>query len=489
MTSLTRLRVHALFVDTHVSGRASSREHRAHRAKRTRSACWRWVCLIAAAAMASAALSGCASVGQPRVVEYDYENQPIARPGHALNEAHPRFATPPADPNVNFDAPDADVSPAAHALAQQSQRDVEMLLEASQSRGAMTSTSQQLPSDGIAGTADDRGSVHGSAMAAPQRTIIWNDGPSLSDVPAAAPSTQPLHGASSASLPPAASNASDTAHHERTPLAALSTGTDDAGAAHDADAVIDVALLRPDRIRQLIVDLSRELYAEGAYSAHPLRELAIIAALSMHDQQRRLDPAAIPDLTEDERQVLAGLQSFFTTIGERLGSETSVSSNTSVSNAVAEAAATLRQSLVHEPVLKLPTAALCTRVGGFGDYTPFEKYAFLAATEQKAIVYLEIGDFVSEINQYNEYVTEISQQLTIYGERDGIPVWKEDWLTATDVTRNKRQDFFTTQIIALPKALGVGRYILKIRVRDEKSKAESETSITFELIADPKLLR
>jgi hypothetical protein len=87
----------------------------------------------------------------------------------------------------------------------------------------------------------------------------------------------------------------------------------------------------------------------------------------------------------------------------------------------------------------------------------------------------------------NQWLTEISQQLEIISDRDGIPVWSEPWQKAVDVTSHRRRDFFTTQIITLPEALSVGRYHLKIRVRDEKSGAETEESITFEMVADPKL--
>lgn len=254
-----------------------------------------------------------------------------------------------------------------------------------------------------------------------------------------------------------------------------------AAASQPAASQPDASTLRPDRIRQLTVDLARELYAAGAYSENPLRELVVIAAMNMSDPERRLDPAAIPDLTDDERQLLASLQTFFTSMGE------SMDKGSELSAGVASAAAALRSALVHEPQLKLPSIALCTRVGGFGDYSPFERNAFLAGAEQKAIVYLEVADFVSEVNQNNEFVTELSQQLTLYSDRDGIPVWKEDWQPATDVTRNKRQDFFTVQVIKFPKALSVGRYTLKVRVRDEKSKAESETGLPVEIVADPKM--
>ncbi len=56
-----------------------------------------------------------------------------------------------------------------------------------------------------------------------------------------------------------------------------------------------------------------------------------------------------------------------------------------------------------------------------------------------------------------------------------------------DVTSKTRRDFFTTQLIALPPALSVGKYHLKIRVRDENSGAEAEDSLPFEMVADSKL--
>jgi hypothetical protein len=42
-------------------------------------------------------------------------------------------------------------------------------------------------------------------------------------------------------------------------------------------------------------------------------------------------------------------------------------------------------------------------------------------------------------------------------------------------------------VITLPKALSVGKYTLKVRLRDEKSGAETEGSLPFEMVADPKL--
>jgi hypothetical protein len=239
--------------------------------------------------------------------------------------------------------------------------------------------------------------------------------------------------------------------------------------------------LNPDRLNQLMVDLGRELYASGAYSDTPLRQLLVIAAMSMIDPQRTLDPQAVPDLSEKERELLAKLQAFFAELGR------SLEGTNDVEHTIVDAVARLRESIVRPPQLQLPTATLCTRVGGFGDYSAFGRNTFLAHSEQKVIVYLEVNEFTSALNDKGEYVTELSQQLTIYADRDGIPVWKEDWQAAVDVTKNKRRDFFTVQVITLPRALSVGKYHLKVRMRDEKSGAEAETAITFEMVADPKM--
>jgi hypothetical protein len=333
-------------------------------------------------------------------------------------------------------------APETSALAAQSQRDVEAILKA---RAAAKDRPPASPS-----------SESSAAESQSAKTIVWNE-------------TQPrIHPREARQEPPK-------------PQPSASTAAADKPAPPPAASSSTPAALEPDRLKKLVVDLSRELYATGAYSHAPLRELLVIASMSMIDPQRRLDPQAIPDLSPPERELLGKLQAFFVELGTRLDGKSNAE------QAILEAISKLRESLVKEPILKLPTLALATRVGGFGDFSCFDKNSFLAGSEQKAIVYIEIADFTSELNQKNEYVTELAQQLTIYSDRDGIPVWKEDWQTAVDKSKNKRQDFFTVQVITIPKALSVGKYQLKVRVRDQKSHAEAEGTIAFEMVADPRM--
>jgi hypothetical protein len=342
------------------------------------------------------------------------------------------------------------VSLQAKTLAEQSQRDVQALLNGSLAKSESPGAADVAP-------------VAPAPAARP--AIIWNDANYLAQAKATSKSQEPK------AMQPLARVAVESP--PAMPQAKAQASDDDRG--------LPVEMPQHERVEQLIVDLSRELYASGAYSDAPLRELAVIASMTMIKPDRKLDPQAIPDLTGNEKQLLSELQNFFTELG------TTLEKNQELQTAVASAAGSLRDSLVKPPQLSLPKAVLCTRVGGFGDYSPFERNSFLAASQQKVIVYLEIDEFVSELNATGEYVTQLAQQLTIYSDRDGIPVWKEDWQTAVDVSRNKRQDFFTVQMITFPQALSVGKYNLKVRVRDEKSSAETETTIPFEMVADPRM--
>lgn len=99
------------------------------------------------------------------------------------------------------------------------------------------------------------------------------------------------------------------------------------------------------------------------------------------------------------------------------------------------------------------------------------------------IIYAEMEGFQSKLNDRDLWETITSQHLTIYSDRDGIPVWNEDWQTAADRSQNQRRDYFTVQKLTLPSGLSVGKYRLKLRVRDEKSGAEVERSIPFTMTA------
>ncbi|MBT8484503.1 MAG: hypothetical protein HKO59_05435 [Phycisphaerales bacterium] len=243
----------------------------------------------------------------------------------------------------------------------------------------------------------------------------------------------------------------------------------------------DTAAMSVDQLKLQLVNLRQELYQHSIGSDQPVRELIAIASTALIDPDVPLPDSARSDLTEDELALVEKLHEFFRHVGARLRDDDPAD------EVIVDAIRELQASVVDEPELVLPAALLCWRVADFGDYERFDPNAFLAHNEQQVILYLEIEGFVSELNKKQQWVTEISQSLEIYPDADGIPVWSMPWQKAVDASSKQRRDFFTTQLITLPKALSVGRHHLKVRVRDEHSGALAEVSIPFDMVADPKL--
>ncbi|TVQ53583.1 MAG: hypothetical protein EA377_07685 [Phycisphaerales bacterium] len=348
-------------------------------------------------------------------------------------------------------------------LAELAQRDVEAFLN---QRGDRRSSQRDEPAE----PAEPAQHEPVREARADRPEIIWNDRNAPSTRPDRRTAQRPSE---REATPPALARAEDELEDVSDPPLDKTPSQEDGPEAADA--------LDQDRVRQLVVDLSKELYRDAAYADMPLRELMLIAATSLVSPDRALQPEAIPGLTARERELLGAFQAFFVDLGHQLDG------SRAADEVLDESLENLRRMLRTEPDLTIENVALCTRVGGFGDYDPFNRYAFLAHTDQQVVLYLELKNFTSETNQQGQWVTEISQQIIIYSDRDGIPVWREDWQTAVDVARNKRHDFFLVQVITLPRALSVGRYHMKVRARDEKSRAEAEATITFEIVADPKM--
>lgn len=234
------------------------------------------------------------------------------------------------------------------------------------------------------------------------------------------------------------------------------------------------------RLREAMVALRRELYHSASYDNEPLRQYIAMAALTMVDPDRALNPDAFPDLRDEEKELLRAYQNFFISLGKELqesGDEAKVIALLDQ----------LRNNLVETPQLKIARAELCTRVDGFGSFQTFDKYAFLAGDAQPVVIYTEIEEFTSILNDENLWVTDLWQELIIYNSHDNVPVWHQSWKAAPDKSANKRDDFFISYIVTLPERLTVGQYTLKVRVRDEATGVIAEAGVPFRIVADPTL--
>ena len=214
-----------------------------------------------------------------------------------------------------------------------------------------------------------------------------------------------------------------------------------------------------------------------------MRDLTVMAALAMLDRDRVVHPQAIESLNQDQRAALGALQQWF------LAMEHGLDDREASLEMLTETIRGLQASLREKPSFGMAEQSLVTRVGGFGDVDEWalrseqDEYNFIAHSGQEIILYMELEGFDSRLDTKGQWETATSQQLVIYSDRDGIPVWREDWQTATDRSRTRRSDYFTAQKVTIPTNLSVGKYQLKVRVRDEQTKAESEAIIPFVMTA------
>lgn len=134
--------------------------------------------------------------------------------------------------------------------------------------------------------------------------------------------------------------------------------------------------------------------------------------------------------------------------------------------------------------LTVPTAVLCTRVDGFGVYEPVEPARFIAGKEHPVIIYCEVENFASHQNDKKQWETTLRQEEVLYTEL-GVQVWPEKPAakTITDLSRNRRHDFFVVKLIKLPAALTLGRYLLKVSIIDEQAARVAEATIPIQIVA------
>jgi hypothetical protein len=132
--------------------------------------------------------------------------------------------------------------------------------------------------------------------------------------------------------------------------------------------------------------------------------------------------------------------------------------------------------------LAIPTATLCREVKGFGSYTPLDSTRFAAGVAHKVIVYCEVDNFSSQLNDKNLWETRLAHELVLYTE-SGLPVWEDKQPEVPDTCRNRRRDFFIGKLVQLPANLNMGRYVLKVSVVDKQSNRVAETSIPISVVA------
>lgn len=131
--------------------------------------------------------------------------------------------------------------------------------------------------------------------------------------------------------------------------------------------------------------------------------------------------------------------------------------------------------------LAVPIVALCKRVDGFGKYEPIDPPRFPAGREHAVIVYCEIENFESQLNDKRLWETKLTQQVNLYTET-GMLVWPDKPRHVSDECRNRRHDFFLYNLVKLPANLTIGRYLLKVSIEDRGVRHVAESTVPVEIV-------
>jgi hypothetical protein len=235
------------------------------------------------------------------------------------------------------------------------------------------------------------------------------------------------------------------------------------------------ALTTADHTQRLIAQLKRD----AAVAPAAVKPYLALAALSLVDPSRELTEADLAPLAAEDRQLVLAYQRAFTLIA-RSTSADPLDQRRQLRLAADELT---EQLTAHQP-LAIRTAHLCTKVSGYGIYTPFTSTTFLAGREHPVIIYAELDQFLAKPMPDGNHSVRLTQEVTLYNEADGLAVWRVKPTEIADTSRNRRRDFFVVQIVQLPATLSVGRYILSLTVTDVHGSSLDEAKLPIQIIAD-----
>jgi hypothetical protein len=174
--------------------------------------------------------------------------------------------------------------------------------------------------------------------------------------------------------------------------------------------------------------------------------------------------------------------------------------------AAAAALTRVAEAIRTEQPVRIARTELCTRVEAFGRFTPIARTALLAGQPHRLIVYTEVESFDrvaldeagtpmpatnadSPGSTPHTYRIEVSQELLLYHDADGLLAWRRPAEVSRYESRSPLRDFFLVDPIALPRTLTIGSYHLKVVVRDLADDSTDEVILPIQVVADANLAR
>ncbi len=186
--------------------------------------------------------------------------------------------------------------------------------------------------------------------------------------------------------------------------------------------------------------------------------------------------AAISGLPGEDRELVAALM-------DAMANLRTTAANDSVRSKRVQPLIELADRLRSQGSFRISTLVLCHGMRGYGDYEPLPSTSLVAGREHGVVIYCELENFSSRLNDKKQWETSLTQQSVIYNETGQRVATLGKPCHSTDTCRNRRRDFALGSVATIPKILAPGRYFLKVTITDEQSNQVAEASVGIQLVA------
>lgn len=191
------------------------------------------------------------------------------------------------------------------------------------------------------------------------------------------------------------------------------------------------------------------------------------------------DMQSLSHLAPEDRELLSALMDALTNFRNQLRQNSNMIFSQKIAPLV-----DLSDRLRSQAELTIPTFVVCTDALYFGKYTKLDPARFVAGKVHKIRIYYEVENFSSQFNDTTKYYeTKLEEQLVLYTESSGLPVWSSAKQSMPDMSHRRRRDFFVAEEITIPRTLTIGRYLLKVTVEDQQARRIAENTVPIEIVA------
>jgi hypothetical protein len=200
---------------------------------------------------------------------------------------------------------------------------------------------------------------------------------------------------------------------------------------------------------------------------------ALDAQLLAYLQEKPVpDPAALAELPAEDRELISAVMDALVNLRATVRSDPNA-----MFAAKARPVAELSERLKLRSDLSVPVIAICSDIRSFGVYEPAPQ-VLSPRGETNTRLYYEVANFMPRYTDKRMWETRLQQQLTLF-DVAGRAVWSDKMQAITDLSRNRRQDFFIQSPLRLPP-VPAGRYTLKATIQDLNASRVAEAVLAFE---------